>query len=224
MSMRAAFLMSALLAASGCGGGDAADEPTTVDTTGGETEAVVVAEPEPEPEPIPEPEPASGPAQITVSNSVGGAEGGGTVEVVDAQGEVVASGDSGQTFNVESGTYSIRGTITDASVLIDTPTREAEDYVTVPPGETTVASVNFAVSRILIRVRRGTRSVPRWRLTLHRDGRDPGEPIELEPSSEHVPITPGRYSGSLRFGGREIEVNGLIFQGGARMTVPVDVN
>lgn len=204
----------------GCGGSDAAEpepEEEEVATTGGE------AEPEPEPvvEPEPEPEP-TGPGQIRVVNVVSDQEVGGPVRVLDSSGEVVAEGTSGDTFNVESGEYRVQGEVTDASILVDTPTQETT--ATVPAGGTTEARVDFPVSRIRIEVTRGGRPIARWRLTVRRQGMEAGDPVELEPSREHVPITPGRYDATLRFGGSEIEVNGLIFQGGATMTVPVNVN
>ncbi|MCA9609506.1 MAG: hypothetical protein KC619_28100, partial [Myxococcales bacterium] len=110
-----------------------------------------------------------------------------------------------------------------AARLIDLPTHELDGFVTVPPGQTTAAAIDFPVAYILLRVRRGGRDVARWQLEISRESREGGT-IRLEPSSTHVPITPGRYSGTLRTGGQQIEVSGLIFQGGARMTVPVNVN
>ena len=221
------LLVIAGLAVVGCGGGQSAsDDPgdTELADTSGDEAVAPTPEPEPEPEPAPEPEPVSGPGQLTVSNRVGNEDGGGTVQVLDQAGEVVAEGNSGQTFNVESGSYRVRGTIADAAILIDTPTHELDGMVTVPPGQTTTASITFPVSHIRINVRRGNRTVARWRLEIQREGREQGETITLEPSSDHVPITPGRYSGTLRFGGQQIEVSGLIFQGGARMSVPINVN
>jgi hypothetical protein len=182
-----------------------------------------VVEPESEGEAEPEPVP-TGPGRLRVVNVVSGAEVGGHVQVLDEAGEVVAEGTSGDTFDVQSGSYGVRGQITDASTMIDTPTTELDGTTTVAAGETSTAQVNFPVSHIMINVRRGGRPIARWRLTVTRENvEDPAE-LVLEPSRTHVPITPGRYSGTLRMGSAEIAVTGLIFQGGARMNVPVNID
>ena len=224
--MHRALILSALLVTAGCGGSDAPaedGEPQPVaETSGGDTTS---PEPEPAAEPAPEPEPEpTGPGQIRVVNVVGGEEVGGEVAVMNEAGEVVAEGASGDTFAVESGSYRVRGHITDDDVLIDTPTTELDGMTTVPAGQTATAQVDFPVSHIIINVRRHGRAIARWRLTVTRQNVDGAEPIVLQPSRTHVPITPGRYSGTLRMGGAQIEVNGLIFQGGARMSVPINVN
>jgi hypothetical protein len=235
--------LSLLVLAVGCGGGqESAEEPPPAESTAGtstagtstagtstagtSTAGAEAPPPEPEPAPVaePEPEPPSGPGQIRVTNVVRGEEVGGTVQVLSADGEVVAEGSSGDTFTVDSGQYRVQGAITDDSILIDTPSHALDGAVTVSPGETATARIDFPVSRVRIEVRRGGRSVARWRLTVTRQGPEPGEEIVLEPSEEHVAITPGRYDGTLRFGGQQIEVSGLIFQGGATQTVPVNVN
>ncbi|MEC7518804.1 MAG: hypothetical protein VYE22_03010 [Myxococcota bacterium] len=222
--MRTMLLAALLLGA--CGGSDApAEEPMDdqVATTGDEVEA----DPEPAME-EPEPPPPTGPGQLRVNVTVGGqAAESATVRVMDEAGEVVAEGAPGDMFSVESGSYRVAASVTDASVLADTPTRELDGMATVTPGETAEVTVEFPVSRVLIEVRRRNRPVARWQLTVARENPGPGEEateFQLEPSREHVPVTPGRYAGTLRFGGQQIEVNGLIFQGGARMTVPVNVD
>lgn len=221
-------LALALGGLAGCGGG--ADEPaedtTTEPTaTAGDETPPPAPEPEPVAEPEPEPEPPSGPGQLRVVNVVRDEEVGGNVRVLSSDGEVVAEGSSGDTFNVESGQYRVQGEITDDSVLIDTPTHELEGMATVAPGETTETRIEFPVSRVRIEVTRRGRPIRRWRLTVTRQGfGESDEGIVLEPSSEHVAITPGRYDGTLRFGGQQIEVSGLIFQGGATQTVPVNVD
>ncbi len=217
-------LSLALLLSTACGGGDEpAENPEPLAETGGDEAPAPQPEVEDEPEPEPEPVPV-GPGQLRVVNRVGGQEVGGRVRVLSEAGEVVAEGDAGATFNVDSGSYRVVGEITDADVLIDTPTHELEGMVTVPAGETATAEVDFPVSRILLNVTRRGRPVRSWRLQVTREGFDAGEPVTLTPSREHIPITPGRYSGTLTTGGSQIEVTGLIFQGGARMTVPVAVN
>ena len=210
------------LACVACGGGEPRQaEPELVESSG--DEGHVDDEPTVE-EPSELPPPRSGPGQITVTNRVGGEDAGGTVQVLDGSGEVVAEGASGDTFNVRSGSYSVVGHVTDESVLIDTPTHERDGGAVVEPGETANVEVVFPRSRVLVQVRRRNRPIARWSLTVRREGRDPGNEVTLTPSRTHVPITPGRYAGTLTFGSRQIEVAGLIFQGGATMTVPVNVN
>lgn len=218
------IMLAAALLLGACGGSDApAEEPMDdgVATTGDE-----VAEPEPEIE-EPEPEP-TGPGQLRVAVTVGGeAAESATVRVMDESGETVAEGAPGDTFSVDSGSYRVAASIGDATLLADTPTRELDGMATVRPGDTAEVTVEFPVSRVMIEVRRRGRPVARWELTARRENPGPGEEaaeFQLEPSREHVPVTPGRYAGTLRFGGQQIEVNGLIFQGGARMTVPVNVD
>lgn len=217
------IILGGALVFGACGGASesGSDEPVdtepVADTSGDEVAPD-------EPVEAVEPEARSGPGQIRVVNRIGGEDSTGTVRVLDEAGEVVAEGTSGDTFNVPSGSYRVVGEITDAAVMIDTPSHELDGLATVPAGETYTAHVDFPVSRILVQVRRANRPLARWTLQLQREGRDEGETIELSPSSSHVAITPGRYGGMLRFGASQIEVSGLIFQGGATMTVPVNVD
>ena len=231
MRAMAAILWAAVLCAplctplciAGCGGGSGetgddgagTDVATSGDEGMGDTETEAVAEET-------APPPRSGPGRLHVVNRVGGADVGGTVRVTNDAGETVAEGASGDTFDVPSGDYSVEGTITDAALLIDRPTRPLDGGATVVPGETADAQINFPVSRIRVEVRRRGTVVRTWRLTVHPQGAEEPE-IVIEPSRDHVPITPGRYEGSLRAGSSEIAVNGLIFQGGATMSVPINM-
>ncbi len=209
--------------ASGCGGGQAPSSGTTADAVD-DTPAVSAsvedeadAEPE-EAEPV-----ATGPGRLRVVNRVGGEDSSGSVRVLDEGGETVAEGASGDTFTLEAGSYRVVGEITDPDVLIDTPTREADGMITVMAGQEQTVTVDHPVSRVRLRVTRGGRPVARWRMQVRRqDGQ--GEPIELRSGEQHIPITPGRYDATLHFGNSQIEVTGIIFQGGARMDVPVNVN
>lgn len=219
-----ALLSVPLVSMAGCGGGsaEAADESgsdevaTSGDEDMGDTETEAVAD-------EPAPAPPSGPGRLRAVNRVGGADVGGTVRVLNEAGEVVREGASGDTFDVPSGDYTVEGTITDAAILVDRPTRSADGGATVTPGETATAQINFPVSRIRIEVRRHGTVVRTWRLTVHPQGAEEPE-ITLEPTRDHVPITPGRYEGSLRAGSNEIAVSGLIFQGGATMSVPINMD
>ena len=97
-----------------------------------------------------------------------------------------------------------------------------EDNVIVSPGQTAEVVFTYEVARVRLDVRRGGRPVSGWRMVLTREGES--TEIPMQPSTEHMMFAPGRYSGVLTTGGARIEVNGLIFQGGATMDVPVNVN
>lgn len=217
------ILIAAALGALGCGGGETATEepaPSPVASAGDEAEPgfeeEAAAEAD-EPAPIP-----SGPGRLTVHTRVSGANVAGTVQVLGDGGAVVAEGRSGETFDLPSGTYRVTGAIADASILLDTPTRELDGQASVSAGQTAEVHVDFPAARVRFDVRRAGRPIAQWRMTLTRQGG--GAPIQVQPSAEHVAITPGRYDATLRFGAQEIEVNGLILQGGATQTVPVNIN
>ena len=199
-----------------CGGGDTTSEETT---TGDEqaTYEEPIAE-EPIEEPAPEP---TGPGSLTVINEIDGAESTGTVQVLDGAGEVVAEGQSGETFQLPAGTYTLVGSITDASILMDTPTREGEYSVTLEAGGEARGVIEHHRARVKIRVLRRNRPVNRWRLVLTRRGSD--QQIELTPSEEYIPITAGRYNGIVHIGNTQIEVTDVVLQGGAQRDLPIRV-
>lgn len=207
---------------SGCGGGQASSG-TTAETVQDDTAVVedTAVEEETEAEPADEPV-ATGPGTLRVVNRVGGQDSSGTVRVLDEGGATVAEGSSGETFTLQSGSYRVVGAITDADVLIDTPERESDGMVTVVAGQEQTVTIDHPVSRVRLRVTRGGRPIARWRFVVHRQGEE-GETIELRSGGQHIPITPGRYEGTLHFGNSQIEVTGVIFQGGATMDVPVNV-
>lgn len=218
------ILIAALGAALGCGGGaSATDEPADepVASAGDEVIADESAADEEAPPEADEP-PPSGPGRLTVHTRVSGANVEGTVQVLGDGDEVVREGASGETFDLPSGTYRVTGAISDASILLDTPTHELDGEATVSPAQTTEVHVDFPAARVRFDVRRAGRPVAQWRMTLTRQGG--GDPVEVQPSAEHVAITPGRYDATLRLGAQEIEVSGLILQGGATQTLPVNVN
>jgi hypothetical protein len=96
--------------------------------------------------------------------------------------------------------------------------------VTVVAGQEVTGTIAFPVSRVRIRVTRRGRAVARWRMEVRPVADESAEPIELRSGNQHVPITPGRYRAVLHFGNEEITVDEVIFQGGATMDVPVNVN
>jgi len=212
------------LALVACGGGEPETAPAEEEETSGEE--IVTAEPEDEyveeeyVEPEPEPE-RSGPGQLTVINEIEGQDVGGTVQVLDLSGEVVAEGQSGETFNLDSGTYRLVGTVTDESVLIDTPTREGDRRVTLEPADARQASVEHHRSRIKLRVERRGRVIPRWRFEATREGTE--STVTIEPHGDFIPITAGRWTGTLHANGGQMQIN-VFFPGGARQTLPITID
>jgi hypothetical protein len=220
--MRNLALFTIALMSIGCGGGQAASDDTAgLDDTEAVGEEPLADETSGDEEAEP---PATGPGQLRVVNRVGGEDSTGTVRVLSASGEVVAEGASGDTFNVEAGSYRLVGEITDADVLVDTPTHESDGMITVLAGQEQTATIDHPRARVRIRVTRRGRAVARWRMEIRRQGEEGAEPLELRNSEQHTPITPGRYDATLHFGTNQIEVTGIIFQGGATMDVPVNVD
>ncbi len=215
--MRITFIFAALLYA--CGGTPPASEPADESTTVGDEEVQPV---EPEPEPEPEVVAPSGPGHLRVANRVGGEEIGGNVQVLDESGEVVAEGSSGETFDLPAGSYALVGEVTDATILLGTPTTQSEDRVTLDAGSDAEGFVDHGRALVRIRVTRNNRNVRRWRLELTRRGSE--TTLNLEPTEEYVPVTPGRYDGVVHFGSHQIEVTNVIFQDGARRDLPIRVN
>lgn len=224
--MRRIHILGLVFTLAACGGGETAEEePTPTASAGDETPAETPVEAPPPAEEPPPPPPPSGPGQLTVQVEAGGNEVSATVRVVDGGGDTVAEGQAGQTFALEAGQYRVYASISDDSVLIDTPTREYDGRAVVSPGATEEVTVEFGIARVRLDVRRGGRSVARWSARVRRQGGMSGdEEITLSPSESHVAISPGRYDATLTLGGEQITVNGLIFQGGATQTVPVNVN
>lgn len=222
--MRHLVLLAALAAlTSGCGGGQASSG-TTADEVDDTPVAIDDGASEEEPGDSGSDTPAAtGPGRLRVVNRVGGEDASGSVRVLDASGDTVAEGASGDTFTVEAGSYQVVGEVTDPSVLIDTPVRQSDGMITVLAGQEQTVTVDHPVSRVRLRVSRAGRPVARWTMEVRRQGGE-GEPIQLRAGNDYIPITPGRYDGTLQFGTNRIEVTGIIFQGGARMDVPVNVD
>lgn len=216
------FILLFVLPAIACGGGTSSAETTPPPTHTPPVQDMDEGEYEDEEEDFEEEvaEP-TGPGQLHAVIRVGNEEREGAVSVVSGQGDVVAEGRSGETFTVPSGSYRVVG-------AFDAPEGQSSLYGTreesarVTPGGTAEVELRYEVARIRINVRKNGRPVARWRLVLTREGSE-GE-ITLNPSTEHVTVPPGRYSGVLHAGASRIDVAGLQFQGGATMDVPVNVD
>ncbi len=211
--------------ASACGSGQGSSTDTSYDETGDGTTGGEVTQTGGGEEATGEEGPAAtGPGRLRVSIRVGNQDGSGTVRVQSMSGQTVAEGRSGETFTVPAGTYRLSAQITDQEVMFDRPSRESETPVTVSAGQEENATVEFPVSRVRLRITRRNRPIGRWRLEVRRAGVEGGETLTLQSGDRHIPMTPGRYEGTLIFGTSRIEVSGIIFQGGATMDVPVNVD
>ena len=201
----------------GCGGG----ESTSTTTTAGDEEEVasstaVETNEEPvEEEVLVEEAPSDG--QVRILLKVGNESAAGRVQLVDEAGAVVAEGGAGERFTVPEGRYRVVATLDPGALAGATP---REDSLFVEAGESE-RTITWEVTRVRFAVRRRGQPVSRWRIVAQREG---GEELVFEPTEEFRVVMPGRYSAVLTFGAQRVEVNGLIFQGGASQTVPVDVN
>ncbi|MCA9616470.1 MAG: hypothetical protein KC586_27120 [Myxococcales bacterium] len=209
---RASGVLVFLLA---CGGGTAS-EPETTETTGDEEVArPEVLEEAPVEEELVEEEEA--PGEVRIALRVGNAPATGTVQLLDTSGAVAAEGASGDALTVPSGEYRVVATLADGQLAGAMP---RQDNLYVEPGANE-RTLTWEVTRVTFVVRRRGQPVGRWRIVAQREG---GQELVFEPSEEPRVVMPGRYTAVLTFGAQRVEVNGLIFQGGATQTVPIDVN
>ncbi|MCU0673244.1 MAG: hypothetical protein MUE69_10685 [Myxococcota bacterium] len=211
----------ALMCALGCGGGGSEDGVGSTSTAGSEEE---VARPTPIEEPIEEEEPEPqaevadlGEGQVRIVLKVGNETAAGRVQLLDESGAVVAEGGAGESFTLPEGRYRVVATLDPGALAGATP---REDALFVEPGQSE-RTITWEVTRVRFAVRRRGQPVSRWRIVAQREG---GEELTFEPTEEFRVVMPGRYRAVLTFGAQRVEVNGLIFQGGATQTVPVDVN
>ena len=220
--MRFLVALSTSLVVLGCGGGGATQTPPEGQSSLPPDEPVdAVEDPgqEPADEPFSEPEP-SGPVEVTVALRVGNDDASGEIQVLNASGEAVHEGSSGDTFTIPSGDYSVVAHITNERVMIDTPTITQED-VHVPFGEPHTVEVRFPVARIRLNVRRNGRPLRRGSVKLYRQGEE--TPVaQFRLSNDHVAVSPGRYEADVQTGQMETRVRGLTFMDGATQNIPVD--
>lgn len=211
----------ALVCALGCGGGASDDGGGSTSTAGSEEEVArptTIEEPieeEPEPEVAEMAEPSDG--QVRIVLKVGNETAAGRVQLLDETGAMAAEGGAGERFTLPEGRYRVVATLDPGALAGSTP---REDAIFVEPGQSE-RTITWEVTRVRFAVRRRGQPVSRWRIVAQREG---GEELTFEPTEEFRVVMPGRYRAVLTFGAQRVEVNGLIFQGGATQTVPVDVD
>ncbi|MFW6051173.1 MAG: hypothetical protein ACODAU_08360 [Myxococcota bacterium] len=217
-------LIAFLLTACGNGAGtDAtADPEPTAATAGGEGPDVeterasmgVNAAEEAEPD---------GEGQLTVQILVDGEQTPGRVQVQDQEGEVVSEGASGDTFTVPTGHYVLVGHVEDASILVDTPTKESGP-IAIGADEERTEEIEIGRAKVRLKIYKGQRRIRNARVELRQEG---GEEVvhEYKPGNDHIRISPGRYDAVVHLPkDTQVDVDGLIFMPGATQDIPIRIN
>ena len=166
-------------------------------------------------------EPSAGPASVMVKAVMGGAEVGARVQILDGD-RVVAEGEAPLSAQVTSGTYTFTAQISDASLLVDTPTVRNEN-VEVAPGGPHNVTVPIPRAEVRLTVVRGGRTIRNPEITLMRQGST--DPVyNFRPGAQHISISPGRYEADVKMGTQVIHVQGITFMDGATQDIPIQIN
>lgn len=215
----------AMLFLTACGGGEAAVEPNSApeETGGGE----LAPEPEAEPEETSVEEPADeapavaaqGPAQLTVVAKIGTAVGSAHVKVLGEDGAVIAEGESGTALTVQSGSLTIEASVTDAAVMIDTPT--VREDVEIAAGDTRTLEVHIPRAQVKVTVSVNGKPDNKATVTLMRHGAIVTTLTSGAP--DFVSITPGRYSAKVKAKNAEIDVPDVVIPEDSARNVPLNV-
>ena len=210
------LVMILLTGAAGCGGGEAAAPPPRpmpppdvvpaddgdIDSLSEGTEAEVPAEP----------------VEATISVRVGIDEVVLPVQLLGADGEVVAETRAGETITIAPGSYTAVSRIEDDGMLIDKPERQEE--IEVQAGQRNRIEVRFPRSRVRLQISRGGRAISNATVVLYRVGEE--EPVARFTASDRaIPISPGRYEAEVTGRGVQTRVQGLVFQPNAQQDIPV---
>lgn len=206
-----------------CGNGEATegtgpDPVTETESTGGELGMGEGPE-EPSEQELGQP---TGKAELTVRITIDGKQVPGDVQVLNEARDVVHEGSSGDTFSVPAGAYSLVGTVKDETILVDTPTKEA-DSILVEPGEERTEEIEVGRAKVRLKIYDGRRHVRRADVALRREG---GEEViyEFTPGKKHIVISPGRYDAVVTLPNEtKVEVDGLIFMPGATQEIPLRI-
>lgn len=164
----------------------------------------------------------TGPARLTVRITIEGEETAGQVQVLNAAGDVVDEGASGDTFAVPAGRYVLVGKVEDASILVDTPSKEA-DPIMIASGEERTEDIELGRAKVRLKVYKGRRQIRNVKVELRRPGSE--EVVyEYEPTADHVAISPGRYDAVVHLPRNEqVEVTGIVFPAGSTRDIPIRI-
>lgn len=213
----------AMLILTACGSSEPAAEANGApeETGGGE----LAPEPEAEPEetsveePAEEAPAAQGPAQLTVVAKIGTAVGSAHVKVLGEDGAVIAEGESGTALTVQSGSVTIEAKVTDAAVMIDTPTVREE--VEIAAGDSRTVEVHIPRAQVKVTVSVNGKPDNKATVTLMRHGAVVTTLTSGAP--DFVSITPGRYSAKVKAKNAEIEVPDVVIPEDSARNVPLNV-
>ena len=164
---------------------------------------------------------ATGPARLTVGISVEGESAPGKVKVLSASGDVIKEGPAGRTYTLPPGTYTLVAEVTDASVLVDKPSRTGEAF-DLEAGDERTENVEMGRSKVRLKVMKGNRHVRNTRVELMRQGSEEVV-LDFKPGNQHISISPGRYDAVVHMGNTRVEVDGIVFMGGATQDIPIRV-
>lgn len=165
---------------------------------------------------------AVGPADVTVEVKLGVEDTDhAQVTVTNEAGSTVAQGRAGETFTLQPGTYVISAEVTDTDQIVTAPASGSET-VTVEPQEPQTVQVTIPAAHVRLIVKRNGRTLRNPLVTLFHEGGDE-QVAQFRAGSQHITISPGRYEADVRTGNQEIHVRGLMFMGGARQNIPVNI-
>lgn len=168
-----------------------------------------------------EPEPV-GPAEVTIEVKLGLEEvRSATVVVKSASGATVAEGRGGETFTLQAGTYSVTARVTSDDLIVTAPA-ETTESIDVEPQEPQTVRVTIPAAHVRLTVKRNGRTIRNPLVTLFREGGDE-QVAQFRAGNQEITISPGRYEADVRTGSQEIRVRGLMFMGGARQNIPVNI-
>ena len=205
----------------GCGSGSGTtNAPPAASATAGDenppAEAELASPPAAaEPDAVPEP---AGPAAMTVEARVHGQSVPATVRVLGADGHEVGNGKAGERLSLDSGEYSLRIQISDASAMLDKPTQERP--LTLHKGDDLHEVVDFPWAMVQLNVVINGQKESNAGVELRKQGELVGT---IKSGAPPVAISPGRYEAQVKARGAKIDVKGMMFPAGATQSVPVNV-
>jgi len=165
--------------------------------------------------------PPAGPASVMIKAVMGGTEVAARVRVLDGD-RVVAEGQAPLSAQMTAGTYTFTAEISDAALLVDTPTVRNED-VTVAAGGPRDVTIQIPRAQVRLKVVRGGREIRNPEITLMHQGSTEAV-YRFHPGAQHISISPGRYEADVKMGTQVIHVQGITFMDGATQDIPIEIN